>query len=131
MDNKKISIQHVTRAAFDLAFNLFFVSTYSETDRDYQKATHYIDHADKGLILLWSEDTYNKSIPLLTPLGWKEASNLAWTWLKNQSRDKYPPYPDMDGSVNEGYKVYNEDWGHVVSHYAILAVKPSWALYGK
>lgn len=130
MDNKKISIQHVTRTAFDLAFNLFFISTHNDNGGN-QKATHYIDHAEKGLILLWAEDTYNKSTPLLTPLDWQNSANLAWTWLKNQRQEKYPPYPDIDGSVREGYKVYNEDWGHVVSHYAILAVKPSWALYGK
>lgn len=129
MDNKHISVQHVSREAFDLTFNLFFLSEYSNATEC--KATHWIDHPEKGLILLWSEDRYNNSTKMLAPLNWKEAASLSWSWLTSLPKDRYPAYPDIDGSVEKGYTIYNEAWGHVISHYAILAVKPSWALYGK
>jgi hypothetical protein len=129
MNNKNISATHISRAAFDLVFKLFFISEYDDTFN--AKATHYIDHAEKGLIFLWHEDKPNNSVPLLTHLGWKECADLAWTWLANLPKDRYPSFPDIDGSVERGYTVYNERWGHVVSDYAILAVKPTWILYGK
>lgn len=129
MNNKHISVEHVSREAFDLTFNLFFMSEYSNSVG--QKATHWIDHPEKGLILLWGEDRHNNSVRLMSPLSWKEAADLSWAWLTNLPKDRYPKYPDIDGTVKKGYVIYNEAWGHVISHYAILAVKPSWALYGK
>jgi hypothetical protein len=129
MDNKNISVTHFSKEAFDLTFQLFFISEYDSSFKT--KATHYINHLDKGLILLWHEDKFHESIPLLTPLGWKESADLAWTWLQNLPKERFPQYSDIDGSVKEGYTIYNEAWGRVVSHYSILAVKPAWALYGK
>jgi hypothetical protein len=126
MDNRHISIQSEGRKAFDLAFQLMFDNAAGG------KATHYFEDKEKGLVLLWAEDTSKKSIPLLTKLAWKEAADLAWTWLENQPKEQYRDYLDHDGSNNKGFKVYNESWGHVSgSFYAILAVLPVWAWYGK
>lgn len=130
MDNKEISIQLAGRAAFDLAFKVAFMSEYDENNPK-QKATHYVDHPEYGLILFWSNDKSYNSIPLPTPLNWEEAANLAWTWLTNLPKDRYEEYPDLDGSASQGFKVYNTIWASNGWSYAIIAVKPIWALHGK
>jgi hypothetical protein len=130
MDNMHISIQSEGRAAFDLAVKLFFTSKYDRGEPD-KKVTHYIDDHDKGFILLWSEDIHNKSIKLPVPLSWKPAADLAWEWLIQQPESQYKQYCDHDGSNGHGFRIYNENWGHVKSHYALFAVEPIWAWYGK
>jgi len=132
MDNKYISVQHLTRKAFDIAFQLFFVSEHDEPfNKLFERtATHYLDHPEKGLILFWAEDLPNKSIPLPTPLDHKSAADLAWTWLKNQNNSKYGNLIDFDGSHEKGYKIYNEPQ-HYANWSQILIVKPEWAIFGK
>ncbi len=126
MDNRHISVQSQGRKAFELAFQLLFDNAPGG------KATHYFEDDKKGLVLLWHEDSNKNSIKLPSPLSWKGAADLAWEWLANQPEDKYQQYLDHDGSNGEGFKVYNEDWGHVAgSSYAILGVIPIWAWYGK
>lgn len=133
MDNRHISVQSEGRAAFDLAFQLLFDNCPGK------KASHYYEHADKGFLLLWHEDSFSTAAPykveaskLPYPMGWKEAADLAWGWLLNQPKEKYEDDLDHDGSNGKGFLVYNEDWGHVAkSHYAFLGVKPVWAWYGK
>ena len=139
MDNRHISIQSEGRSAFDLAFQLMFDNCPGK------KATHYFEHPKNGLLLLWDEDFFidtlrsaNNSDPrvkankLPYPMNWKAASDLAWGWLQNQPEEKYECNLDHDGSNGKGFKVYNEDWGHVAeSHYAFLGVLPVWAWYGK
>lgn len=142
MDNRIISIQSKGRKSFDLAFQIMFADTWN--DKKDQVATHYFEHPDKGLIFLWSDDKFQIKLPdhgdfqtevaskLLTPLGWKEAADLSWTWLLNQPENKYQDWIDHDGSMGKGFRIYNEDWGHVAkSHYAILGLVPVYAWYGK
>ena len=51
-------------------------------------------------------------------------------WLKNTA--DYGREPDHDGDNGKGWRVYNEDWGHVDHDFAVFAaVKPVWAMYGK
>jgi hypothetical protein len=124
MDNRLISVQSEGRTAFNLAFQLLFDNAPGD------KVTHYIEHHKSGLILLWSEE--GKAIKLPVPLGWKDAADLSWTWLNDQDTKLYHEYLDHDGSNGRGFRVYNEDWGHVGGYsYAVLGVIPVWAWYGK
>lgn len=124
MDNRHISIQSKGREAFDLAFQLLFDNAPGK------RATHYIDHPEKGLCFLWLEG--NSGIKLVTPMGWKESADIAWCWLINQPEEKYDEYLDHDGSNSKGFRVYNESWGKIGGvAYAFLAVKPVWAWHGK
>lgn len=132
MDNRIISVQSEGRGAFYLAFQLVFDNAPGG------KASHYIEHPEFGLIFLWSKDKFLidnvevAAIKLPYPMGWKAAGDLAWGWLKDQPDNKYKEYLDHDGDNEHGFRVYNEDWGHVAeSHYAICAVLPVWAWYGK
>lgn len=129
MNNRIISIQSEGRKSFDLAFKLMF-------DRDFgdMKATHYFKHPTKGFILLWHEESFGevKAIKLPFAMDWQIAANLVWGWLLEREDKEYQEYLDHDGSNGHGFRVYNENWGHVAgSHYAILAVLPVWAWYGK
>lgn len=130
MDNGVIDIRSEGRKCFDLAFQLFF--------DDHAKATHYLDHPEKGLIFLWHDDTFYIGTTKVTAnrlpytMDWKAAADLAWGWLQEQPDDKYQEYIDHDGSMGRGFRVYNESWTHVAgSFYGILAVLPIWAWYGK
>jgi hypothetical protein len=127
MDNRIISVQSHGRKAFDLAFELLFEN---------QKATHYFEHPQKGLVFLWAQDLridLPVSIKLPTPLTWQGAAELAWTWLMNQPDNKYQDdLDDYDVSNIKAFKVYNEDWGYVAdSRYGILGVVPVWGWLGK
>jgi hypothetical protein len=130
MDNKHISIQSAGRHAFDLAFKVSFMSEYDKEEPK-AKATHYFEHKEKGLVFLWSEDKSVNSVKLPVALNWKGAAELAWQWLSDQPEENYQDYLDHDGSNGKGFRVYNEVWGHVISHYAIIAVLPIWAWHGK
>lgn len=126
MDNRHISVQSEGRKAFDLAFQLLFDNAAGG------KATHYFEDKDKGLVLCWYEDASKKTVKLPSALTWRGAADLAWNWLEEQDEKQYRERLDHDGSNGKGFKVYNEDWGHVAgSSYAILAVLPVWAWYGK
>lgn len=57
------------------------------------------------------------------------AAEFAMRWL---AEAPYGREPDHDGDNGRGWRAYVEGWGHVDgSHYAVIAVSPSWAQYGK
>lgn len=133
MDNRVISIQSEGWRAFQLAFELLWDNCPGG------KATHYYHHPKHGLVLLWKHDDFyipetpnQPALPLPFAMNLKAATDMAWSWLQEQSDSSYQDYCDHDGSMGKGFKVYNEAWGHVAnSHYAFLAVVPIWAWYGK
>jgi hypothetical protein len=124
MDNRNISIQSEGREAFDLSFQLLFDCAPGK------KATHYKEDIKKGLIFFWHEEP--GATKLLIPMGWKDCSNLAWSWLNSLSDDRYGEYLDHDGSNGKGFRVYNENWSRINDYqYSFMAVLPIWAWYGK
>lgn len=135
MDNRHISVQSEGRKSFDLAVQLVFENAPGG------KATHYFEHSEKGLIFLWHEDKFLNPVGSLVTkeasklpyaMDWKAAADLAWGWLQERKHEEYREVLDHDGSNGKGFRIYNEDWGHVAgSFYAILAVLPVWAWYGK
>lgn len=57
------------------------------------------------------------------------AADFATRWLAEAD---YGPHPDHDGDSKRGWHLYNESWGRVDDDFcAIIAVAPSWSLYGK
>lgn len=99
----------------------------------HSKATHYCVHHKLGLVLLWHEDANVDGVAVQKlPFPLKTSDMLAdfvAGWLSSAD---YPEKPDFDGSSVKGWRVYNEEWGHVgKSHYAFVAIQPVWSLYGK
>jgi hypothetical protein len=82
----------------------------------------------KRLLLSWSNDG-DRWNSFLTPTDASTAVAPITAWLKSQ---KYGTVPPCDGSVVEGFRVYNENWGHIGDdHYAFVAIEPELIIYGK
>lgn len=80
------------------------------------------------LILYWTKE--KDSVSLGYPMKVKNAIEFVKGWLESEIATL--PRPDIDGSCRPGWRVFVEDWGHVLhSSYAIIAVQPSYAMYGK
>lgn len=92
-----------------------------------QKATHYAVTKTHGMTLYWIKADGSLELPYAMEID--AVIPFVWNWLKNAS---YSEEPDMDGSVNKGYDIFNEQWGHVNKQYeAIMAIRPTWIEYGK
>lgn len=106
-----------------------FKKIFSLFDR---KAEGYRIDSEYGFVLYWAPDSYGmgyKVIELPYRMNMEQAAELAWGWLNSVP---YPDEPDNDCSNHKGFRIYNEDWGHVAKdHYAFLAIQPQWIMYGK
>ena len=124
MDNFQIDVTGVGRENFDLAMKLAFQGGKSKT------ATHYAKDQDNSRFVLLRSNHPNALI-LPTPLNLQAASDLVYHWLMNEAA--FGRQPGHDGDNKQGWRVFNESWGHVKPYdwHAFLAIKPSWAMYGK
>lgn len=58
-----------------------------------------------------------------------DATAFAKGWLRDVDMGREP---DHDGDNGRGFRVFTEAWGKVAGHtYAICAIEPVWACYGK
>lgn len=85
-----------------------------------------------ALVLRWTKADQMKPdgpVNLLTKLDVAGAVDLASRWLAEQD---YGRQPDHDGDNGKGWRVFTGNWGHVGNdHYAVCAILPEWAMYGK
>lgn len=85
------------------------------------------NRASKRLVLFWTPDEV--MTPLPAPLGIDDCIPFVTAWLNGAD---YGREPDHDGSNRKGWRVYNEEWGHVAGRWqAFAAVEPVWLLIGK
>ena len=123
MDNFRIDITAEGRERLRDALAL------GMSNRESTRVFGWEDHPEKGLILYWTDNSLAiEKFP--APLGVEETTAMVWTWLA------FTTYPEQewggDVSYGKGWRVYNEDWGHVGERWqAILAIQPVWAMYGK
>jgi hypothetical protein len=81
------------------------------------------------LVLMWSDEKRERCKPLPFPVTQAFAGQYIEQWLANSD---YGSEPGHDGDNGKGWRVFTESWGHVLGcQYAILAVQPAWAMYGK
>lgn len=127
MDNFRISITSIGDETLKHAISLAF------TAGGRKSATHYairsgFDGVPKRLVFLWAPGGKD-SIELPFKLDSEGAADFARRWLAEAD---YGDQPDHDGDNDKGWTLYNDNWGHVDGEWqAIVAVKPSWAMYGK
>lgn len=94
----------------------------------------YLDKPGKPLRMVFfnhysKPDHPGDKVALPFRLDAKGAADFARRWLAEAD---YGREPDHDGDNKRGWRAYNEGWGHVdEDHYSIIAVAPSWAMYGK
>lgn len=149
MDNRTIDIISEGKDSIAIALRLVWPSavggkaTHYKVAKYVDKKTYYLDDSgkttghsvkmeedDKGvptLILLWHEEC--SALPLPYHYDLEASTGLVEGWLKSVD---YGREPDHDGYNEKGWRIFTERWGHVAGHhYAIVAVQPSWAMYGK
>lgn len=123
MDNFRLSVGSEGEGHFKAALRLAFDHSPG------QKATHYRVTKEYGLIFYWTDPKKEDVKELPYVMDYDAAVSFAWNWLKTAD---YGHEPDHDGDNGEGFLIFNEDWGHVDhDHYAFVAIKPMWAMYGK
>lgn len=85
------------------------------------------------LVFYWIDPKLDDATPFPAPIKPKEAVAMVGVWMEGlKEGNRFPQEPDHDGSNGEGYRIFCEQWGHVNdNHYAIVAVQPTWAMYGK
>ena len=87
----------------------------------------------KAFVFRWTEKEPRKEHDDISDfpfnLDAEGAADFAFRWLQEQD---FGPQPDHDGHNNKGWRIYTGFWGHVMDErYAICAVIPWWACYGK
>lgn len=126
-DNMRVDVSAEGRADFNTAFHLLFDLARKG------KAVAWNVIPGKGLVLYWVLPE-RAPVPagvaaLPFPMGPSAAVEFAWHWLEQAD---YGPQPDHDGDNTKGWRVYNEEWGHVADDYrAFMAVAPVWMMHGK
>lgn len=138
-DNLRVDLQFRNKETFFKAFELVGMM---------HSAKGYIDDPEKGLVFLWAVGDGVKGNPFPCAYGGNMMAEIAWAWLQEQwhpplrsSKDNLSKHRnlsphgedlDHDGSNVEGWRIYNETWGHVGDHhYAIVAVQPAYIWMGK
>ena len=102
------------------------------------KAVGWASYPEMGgnpsrIVFFWVLPKYERENQTFSPLPFKakpkDIAHIVKRWLEET---EYPFEPDHDGDNCKGFRIYNEDWGHVDDQYeAFLAVSPAWAMYGK
>jgi len=124
MDNFHIDITSRVKAHFDEALRIAFDNAAGH------KASHYMITEKHGMILFWHEE--NGAIQLPYEMTYEDAVPFVWGWLQKVDYDQYEEQLDHDGDNDKGFRIFNENWGHVGDHhYAFVAIKPAWAWIGK
>lgn len=137
-DNLHIDVRAKTRETFDLAIQIAM---------EFEPAVEaYTIDKKKGLVLLWCAEEYSGGRklghPFPTRLDAKGAADMAWTWLQKEwekdPKDRVAfdpggkPYEDGEVDNDNGFRVYNEEWGHVGDHtYSVCAIQPASIWIGK
>lgn len=141
MDNFSLNIVSDGRDSFEKALEIAL--------QHHTSVTHYavIEHGvvvnewtkvlkkRKTLVLFWCDDTSFKPKPTELPFAMKgrELFSFVWGWLEDAwTKRLHGQEPDQDGSNGNGWRIFNEDWGHVAgSHGAFVGIQPVWAMFGK
>lgn len=85
-----------------------------------------------ALVMRWTKpEAGDKSGAVALPfkLDAAGAADFARRWL-----DDFPfgREPDHDGDNGKGWRLFVGSWGHVCGdNYAVFAITPAWAMYGK
>lgn len=141
MDNFKIDVVSSKYETFALAMDIALkhwraVSHYAVIDYKAESVNEWLDKPEKRktMLLFWHDDESFKPRP--TPLPYKMKDEVlvsfVWHWLEDYWENDPHSEPDHDGSNSHGWRVFNEEWGHVAgSHYGVVGVQPVWAMHGK
>lgn len=142
MDNFKIDITAEGEASLRKAIEIAFAHNAPGSKiesyhiKKLENSSWYdIPESLKGetaIILRWIKaESFTEGGPVNLPfkLDSAGAADFAIRWLAEQDRG---PEPGHDGSNGKGWRIFTGAWGHVGNdHYAVCAIVPAWAMYGK
>ncbi len=118
MDNFKVDIVSEGKANLLTALNLF---------RFDHVVGYRIDESPNRIVFYWLKSACAVMFPFQMPMS--QACDFISNWLEQAD---YGEYPDIDGDVKPGWRIYTDRWGQVESnHRTLFAVEPVWAMYGK
>jgi hypothetical protein len=116
MDNRKIEL--VMDDNFELAMQLAI---------GHRKTMGYQIH-ENCMVLYWAKSNKMASLPYEMEL--QDVISFVKGWLNKTKPNS--PQPDHDGDNSQGFRIFNEAWGHVFGEWqAFIAIQPIWAMYGK
>ncbi len=144
--NFKVDVTAVGKEEFEKVFSIFFNRPYKENPKSRGTIVKYCSKAkETGLAFFEYERTdpakiYNirdgKDVSVsLGPveklpfeMDVKQATIIAWNWLKQCPKEFWGDEPDIDGSVyREAWRIYN-----TYSYFGpLVVVQPVWAEYHK
>jgi hypothetical protein len=129
-DTHQMDVYSSTKLNFGHAMRIAF--------SNHREAEYYKKDSKAGLVLFWTEPHGLDGVyPLPNKMNVEAAIEFCWQWLCSLDGKSVEDYtgrpPSIDGSVLlGGFRVYNEEWGHVLGqHAAIVAVRPEYILLGK
>lgn len=119
MDNFRVDItgDDQLEAALALAFSRW------------KGATHWSNEGEHGLFFYWHDPNRPGAVALPTSMNANLVTPIVKAWLDGYEPKK--PGWAFDGSVGHGFRVYNHGERFGGWSYAICAVQPVTALYGK
>lgn len=124
MDNRQIDIRAEGETDFKLAMQLA-TGKYG----GHKTIGYSIELEGSTMVLYWG-GKHDKMMPLPYEMNADEIAAFVWGWL--QKTKPLGKEPDHDGDNGNGFRVYNEAWGHVMHRWeAFIAITPIWAMYGK
>lgn len=100
----------------------------------YRKIAGFRIDAKKGMVFYWTAFKGSSQFPFGNEID--QVAKFAWMWLESHPKltgapGKWEGHIDHDGSDDDGWKLYCEDWGHVDAWEAFAAVKPIVCWYGR
>lgn len=127
-DNRVISI--TGRTDSELAHALALFIDQDPTRREPHVKAYRVSPTH-GMILYWSAP--ENPVAPMQRLPFRASFELLVMWCRDWlAAAKYPEQPDIDGSIDKGWRVFNEEWTHVDDQWgALCAIQPVWAMYGK
>ena len=145
MDNRQFNINGRTKEQLELAIKCLMLDEYGGQ----RKVSGYYFSKKKGLVLT-QYNTDGKTVPFTnrmgvpTPMTASELTELLYDWLESPDAndvildDFERDYDDDDVSTELGWRLYTEQWGHILEdndmtldHSSIAAFKPIFCWYGK
>jgi hypothetical protein len=128
MDNFHIDITADKRV--DLAAVIAVALSRQKTADSWRTDTRPSDSSVPRIVFGWGRNVSEAGwTPFPASMNAQQLHGIVLGWL---SEADYGQQPGHDGSNGRGWRLYNEQWSRVQPYtYAIFAVEPQWAWYGK
>lgn len=130
-DNRIFNINGAGTEMLEAVLDIAFIQA------GHKHAIGWKESIEHGILLCWHDcDKDVNKFPI--PLTAKEIVPMLAaylndddTWARIKTED-WDEDADHDGSNSRGWRVFCEDWGHVVgNHYVFIAIKPAYIWHGK